>query len=89
MFDRQVIHVEDGRIPTARDLTVLLNRLEDGPALLAVSRVACESEGNEERFNGFWTIKKGDSQGKNGKCEKYEGRTVRCIVRRMEVARLD
>lgn len=51
---RHLPHIQNTRKPARLDPTMLVERLEDGPALFAVDRVAGETEGEEEGLDCFW-----------------------------------
>jgi len=56
LFRRVSIDVDDGCISASLDTAMLLNRLEDSPTVITVTFITSESESNEDRFNGFWSV---------------------------------
>jgi hypothetical protein len=48
-----LIDVDDRRVSAARNLAVLLDCLKNGPAVIAVTLIASESEGDKQGFDGL------------------------------------
>ena len=75
------VDVDDGRIPTARNTAVRLDRTEYRPAMLAIARISRETERDKQRLECFRPVVLCTVSARRTWEKKRASRTGACIVR--------